>query len=114
MFYANGMAKSSAGARKKIHGGSGLSGNDDSYGPGCMLFSAFNYVTNSDLSHTIIRSCRIPGISRGKVVLQPYLPLVSDRLFTSLSPNSWTRKIRMERTVFSQLMNCIMLMFDVI
>lgn len=40
MFYANGMAKPSAGARKKIHGGSGLSGNGDSYGPGCRCPSS--------------------------------------------------------------------------
>lgn len=42
MFYANGMAKPSAGARKKIHGGSGLSGNGDSYGPGSAAFLEFH------------------------------------------------------------------------
>lgn len=33
MFYSNNMADPSKGARKKIHGGSGISGNGDAYGP---------------------------------------------------------------------------------
>ncbi|KAF9459948.1 galactose mutarotase-like domain-containing protein [Collybia nuda] len=42
MFYANGLAKPSAGARKKIHGGSGVSGHGDSYGPGTAAFLEFH------------------------------------------------------------------------
>ncbi|RDB29426.1 Aldose 1-epimerase [Hypsizygus marmoreus] len=42
MFYANGLAKPSSGARKKIHGGSGISGHGDSYGPGTAAFLEFH------------------------------------------------------------------------
>ena len=38
MFYTNAMANADNGARKKIHGGSGTSGNGDAYGP-CSAFS---------------------------------------------------------------------------
>jgi hypothetical protein len=51
MFYANGLAHRSTGARKKIHGGSGLSGNGDGYGPGCTLFGTFIVGMVPDLSH---------------------------------------------------------------
>ncbi|GLB40742.1 putative galactose mutarotase-like protein [Lyophyllum shimeji] len=42
MFYANGLAKPEFGARKKIHGGSGISGHGDSYGPGTAAFLEFH------------------------------------------------------------------------
>ncbi|KAF9534010.1 galactose mutarotase-like domain-containing protein [Crepidotus variabilis] len=38
MFYSNALAKSSAGARKKIHGGSGVSGSGDAYDPHTAVF----------------------------------------------------------------------------
>lgn len=41
MFYTNGSATPTSGARKKIHGGSGISGHGDSYGPGCTLYGMF-------------------------------------------------------------------------
>lgn len=50
MFYANASAQSSTGARKKIHGGSGLSGNGDAYGPECTLFSTFLVAADPDPS----------------------------------------------------------------
>ena len=34
MFYSNSMANAAKGARKKIHGGSGVRDNGDAYGPG--------------------------------------------------------------------------------
>ncbi|KAG5652985.1 hypothetical protein H0H81_002810 [Sphagnurus paluster] len=42
MFYANGLANPSSGARKKIHGGSGISGHGDSYTPGTAAFLEFH------------------------------------------------------------------------
>lgn len=51
MFYANGMAHPSTGVRKRVHGGSGLSGNGDSYGPGCRLFGIYTLIMNVDMSH---------------------------------------------------------------
>jgi len=42
MFYANGSAQPSTGSRKMIHGGSGLSGNHDAYGPGSAAFLEFH------------------------------------------------------------------------
>ena len=33
MFYSNAMGNAAKGARKKAHGGSGISGNGDAYGP---------------------------------------------------------------------------------
>lgn len=38
MFYSNAMANPAKGARKKIHGGSGIKDNGDAYGPGCKYF----------------------------------------------------------------------------
>ncbi len=34
MFYSNSMSNAAKGARKKIHGGSGVRDNGDAYGPG--------------------------------------------------------------------------------
>ncbi|KAF5374514.1 hypothetical protein D9615_009094 [Tricholomella constricta] len=42
MFYANGLATAASGARKKIHGGSGISGHGDSYSPGTAAFLEFH------------------------------------------------------------------------
>ncbi|KAG6827911.1 hypothetical protein H0H92_009980 [Tricholoma furcatifolium] len=42
MFYSNGGAKPSAGARKKIHGGSGIKDHGDAYGPGTAAFLEFH------------------------------------------------------------------------
>ncbi|KAF8055540.1 galactose mutarotase-like domain-containing protein [Lyophyllum atratum] len=42
MFYANGLANQGSGARKKIHGGSGIRGNGGSYGPGTAAFLEFH------------------------------------------------------------------------
>ena len=39
MFYTNIGADPAVGARKKIHGGSGIQGHGDSYGPGSMSTS---------------------------------------------------------------------------
>lgn len=36
MFYTNDLADPAKGARKLIHGGSGISGHGDAYGPGSM------------------------------------------------------------------------------
>ncbi|KAF8972331.1 galactose mutarotase-like domain-containing protein [Flammula alnicola] len=63
MFYSNAMANVAKGARKKIHGGSGISGNGDAYGPGTAAFlefhdplSAFLYPENKDDGDTLITS----------------------------------------------------------
>jgi len=42
MFYTNIGASADKGARKKIHGGSGISGYGDSYGPGTAAFLEFH------------------------------------------------------------------------
>jgi hypothetical protein len=111
MFYANGMAKASAGARKIIHGGSGLNGHNDSYGPGCTLFRALNDVTNSDpVEYTAAAFLEFHAVNQWcGFIFYSFI----DCLFASLLLRSWTRRARMGRTVFSQLMNCIMLTFDV-
>ncbi|KAF9001493.1 galactose mutarotase-like domain-containing protein [Cyathus striatus] len=43
MFYSNSLASPLNGARKKIHGGSGISGNGDAYGPGTAAFLEFHH-----------------------------------------------------------------------
>ncbi|TFK36743.1 galactose mutarotase-like domain-containing protein [Crucibulum laeve] len=42
MFYANGLASPTKGARKKIHGGSGVRDKGDAYGPGTAAFLEFH------------------------------------------------------------------------
>ncbi|KAG6840890.1 hypothetical protein C0991_003414 [Blastosporella zonata] len=42
MFYSNGGANPAAGARKKIHGGSGIKDHGDAYGPGTAAFLEFH------------------------------------------------------------------------
>ncbi|KAG6910269.1 hypothetical protein DXG01_012081 [Tephrocybe rancida] len=42
MFYTNGGANSAVGARKKIHGGSGIKDNGDGYSPGTAAFLEFH------------------------------------------------------------------------
>ncbi|KAG6849595.1 hypothetical protein H0H93_007117 [Arthromyces matolae] len=42
MFYTNGGANPAAGARKKIHGGSGIKDHGDAYGPGTAAFLEFH------------------------------------------------------------------------
>ncbi|KDR68533.1 hypothetical protein GALMADRAFT_146199 [Galerina marginata CBS 339.88] len=63
MFYSNAMANVANGARKKIHGGSGISGNGDGYGPGTAAFlefhhplAAFLYPENRDAEDTLLTS----------------------------------------------------------
>jgi len=43
MFYSNGLASPAKGARKKIHGGSGIMGQGDAYGPGTAAFLEFHH-----------------------------------------------------------------------
>ncbi|KIM40744.1 hypothetical protein M413DRAFT_446132 [Hebeloma cylindrosporum] len=49
MFYTNAMANPADGARKKIHGGSGTSGNGDAYGPASAAFLEFHNPISSFL-----------------------------------------------------------------
>ncbi|KAF8896033.1 galactose mutarotase-like domain-containing protein [Infundibulicybe gibba] len=63
MFYSNNLAKPSAGARKKIHGGSGISGHGDSYAPGSAAFlefhnplAAFLHAADKDTEDTLLTS----------------------------------------------------------
>lgn len=42
MFYSNNLSTAAKGARKKIHGGSGVSGNGDAYSPGTAVFLEFH------------------------------------------------------------------------
>ncbi|PPQ77622.1 hypothetical protein CVT25_011233 [Psilocybe cyanescens] len=63
MFYSNAMANVAKGARKKIHGGSGISGQGDAYGPGTAAFlefhnpiAAFLYSANKDGEDTLLTS----------------------------------------------------------
>lgn len=44
MFYSNAMANVANGARKKIHGGSGISGKGDAYGPQSMHFLLSTFI----------------------------------------------------------------------
>lgn len=41
MFYSNNLTTPAKGARKLVHGGSGISGHGDSYGPGSMSCQKF-------------------------------------------------------------------------
>lgn len=50
MFYTNAMANADNGARKKIHGGSGTSGNGDAYGPGSAFPRNVLYISNTCLT----------------------------------------------------------------
>lgn len=43
MVYTNGLSSPSKGARKHAHGGSGISNNGDSYGPGDAVFLEFHH-----------------------------------------------------------------------
>lgn len=43
MFYSNAMGNEAKGARKIIHGGSGISGNGDAYGPQSNYFPLFSW-----------------------------------------------------------------------
>ncbi|KAF9476215.1 galactose mutarotase-like protein [Pholiota conissans] len=63
MFYSNAMANAAKGARKKIHGGSGIKDNGDAYGPGTAAFlefhhplAAFLYPENKDGEDTLLTS----------------------------------------------------------
>ncbi|TFK65110.1 galactose mutarotase-like protein [Pluteus cervinus] len=63
MFYSNNLAKATNGARKKIHGGSGISGNGDAYAPGTAVFlefhnalAAFLDPKNKDAEDTLLTS----------------------------------------------------------
>ncbi|KAF7771706.1 hypothetical protein Agabi119p4_6017 [Agaricus bisporus var. burnettii] len=63
MFYTNDLADPAKGARKLIHGGSGISGHGDAYGPGTAVFlefhdplAAFLQPENRDADDTMITS----------------------------------------------------------
>ncbi|KAH9481106.1 Galactose mutarotase [Psilocybe cubensis] len=63
MFYSNAMASVTKGARKKIHGGSGITGHGDAYGPGTAVFlefhnpiAAFLHPANKDGEDTLLTS----------------------------------------------------------
>ncbi|KAF8910436.1 galactose mutarotase-like domain-containing protein [Gymnopilus junonius] len=63
MFYSNAMGNMAKGARKIIHGGSGISGNGDAYGPQTAVFlefhhplAAFLYPENKDAEDTLLTS----------------------------------------------------------
>ncbi|KAF9037613.1 galactose mutarotase-like domain-containing protein [Panaeolus papilionaceus] len=63
MFYSNALSVASKGARKKIHGGSGISGNGDAYPPQTAAFlefhnplAAFLYEENKDVEDTLLTS----------------------------------------------------------
>ncbi|KXN82674.1 Aldose 1-epimerase [Leucoagaricus sp. SymC.cos] len=63
MFYSNNLTTPAKGARKIIHGGSGISGHGDSYGPGTAAFlefhdllAAFLDPENRDAEDTLLTS----------------------------------------------------------
>ncbi|KAK7435357.1 hypothetical protein VKT23_019708 [Stygiomarasmius scandens] len=63
MFYSNGLSNKSSGARKKIHGGSGIKDHGDAYEPGTAAFlefhdilSAFLDPANKDKEDTLLTS----------------------------------------------------------
>ncbi|KAF9444690.1 galactose mutarotase-like protein [Macrolepiota fuliginosa MF-IS2] len=63
MFYSNNLTTPTKGARKLIHGGSGISGHGNSYGPGTAAFlefhdplAAFLQPENKDAEDTLITS----------------------------------------------------------
>jgi len=63
MFYSNALAKTTSGARKKIHGGSGISGDGNAYSPSTAVFlefhhplAAFLYPENADGEDTLLTS----------------------------------------------------------
>ncbi|PPQ66714.1 hypothetical protein CVT24_008815 [Panaeolus cyanescens] len=63
MFYSNALSVASKGARKKIHGGSGISGHGDAYPPHTAAFlefhnplAAFLYEENKDDEDTLLTS----------------------------------------------------------
>jgi len=63
MFYSNAMSNPANGARKKIHGGSGIPGDGAAYGPSTAAFiefhhplAAFLYSENKDKEDTLVTS----------------------------------------------------------
>ncbi|KAF5347395.1 hypothetical protein D9758_011255 [Tetrapyrgos nigripes] len=61
MFYSNGLSNANSGARKKIHGGSGIKDHGDAYTPGTAAFlefhdilSAFLDPSNKDKEDTLL------------------------------------------------------------
>jgi aldose 1-epimerase len=63
MFYSNGLARPTKGARKVIHGGSGVRDSGDAYGPGTAAFlefheplAAFLQPSNKDGDDTLLTS----------------------------------------------------------
>lgn len=79
------MANPADGARKKIHGGSGTSGNGDAYGPDSAFSPNFiQYVQVWDPSFYFKFSRRIPGISQcgsPSSSLEFYLMLTSQEFY---------------------------------
>ncbi|TFK27933.1 galactose mutarotase-like protein [Coprinopsis marcescibilis] len=66
MVYTNGLSSVSKGARKLFHGGSGISGNGDAYGPGDAVFVEFHHPLaafleseNKDKEDTLLTSDEI-------------------------------------------------------
>ncbi|THU82850.1 galactose mutarotase-like protein [Dendrothele bispora CBS 962.96] len=49
MFYSNGLSKATSGARKKIHGGSGIKDHGDAYEPGTAAFLEFHDILSAFL-----------------------------------------------------------------
>ena|SRR6188768_3174330 len=59
MFYSNALAKATSGARKKAHGGSGISGDGNAYSPS----SAYSISVRSIHAHiTFTLSCCFLGV----------------------------------------------------
>ncbi|KAF9562577.1 galactose mutarotase-like protein [Agrocybe pediades] len=86
MFYSNALAKPTAGARKRIHGGSGVSGQGDAYGPGTAAFlefhhplAAFLYPENKDKEDTLLTSDELyHNYVRCDVISRPLPPSDED------------------------------------
>ncbi|CAA7269494.1 unnamed protein product [Cyclocybe aegerita] len=82
MFYSNALAKATNGARKKIHGGSGVSGDGNAYGPHTAAFlefhhplTAFLYPKNKDTEDTLLTSDELyHNYVRCDVTLNPPRP----------------------------------------
>lgn len=70
MFYSNNLSTAAKGARKKIHGGSGVSGNGDAYSPGSkytfVFIFMFGYALkhNYDIDSLSFYSCGLPRVSQ--------------------------------------------------
>jgi len=109
MFYSNALAKATSGARKKAHGGSGISGDGNAYSPS----SAYSISVRSIHAHiTFTLSCCFLGVPSCTLRFpSSRIKVLMDTLHTSHWRPSYMQRIKTKKIHSSLRMNCIITMF---